>query len=339
MPTHQEQFQSIHAMLASGHRSVRLEKHSLLLLGGVGGFLSVATEWVITETHFPDLTERSFALLLWLAFWLGGSSLLEHWLTRRAAARQAETLPFAQAQITRAWWMLLSVGSLGSYAMQFHGGGDMIYALWAVLLGLGIYLFGLFSRLLIEWIGLATILLGILGLAGLPFGATRWLTASAFIIGLPLAGWLNARVTDSRFTQRMLALVLWLTLVITPPLLITRFSHTPIPTGAPTALNSEIGTGKRVLRPEAGTRVPLRVNLKSALVDISAHADLPMTLSVPMEIALKDGKPDGRYRMGNGAWHNIHDGALQIRIYRLSPGLEGNQPVVRAEAEFGGGQP
>jgi len=38
------------------------------------------------------------------------------------------------------------------------------------LLGLGVYLFGLFSRSLIEWIGLATILLGATGLAaGLPF--------------------------------------------------------------------------------------------------------------------------------------------------------------------------
>ena len=64
--------------------------------------------------------------------------------------------------------MLLSVGCLGSFAMFFYGGSGMIYALWMVLLGLGVYLFGLFSRPLLEWIGLATILLGVAGLAATP---------------------------------------------------------------------------------------------------------------------------------------------------------------------------
>src|SRR4030066_793758 len=114
-----EQFQAIQTMLAAGHRCVHLERHSLLLLGGVGGFLSVVTEWVIPDTRFPDVAERGLALLAWLAFWLGGMSLLDYSLTRSARQRRAETLPFAQAQITRAWWMLLSVGCLGSFAMFF----------------------------------------------------------------------------------------------------------------------------------------------------------------------------------------------------------------------------
>lgn len=194
-----EQLQAIHAMLAAGHRSVHLERHSLLLIGAVGGFLSVVSEWAITPERFPDATERGFALLVWLAFWLGGVSLLDHWLTRRARARRAETLPFAQTQITRAWWMLLSVGCLGSFAMSFYGGGSMIYALWTVLLGLGIYLFGLFSQRLIEWIGLATILLGITGLAaGVSYETTRWLNASCFAVGMPLAGWMAAKFLTRR---------------------------------------------------------------------------------------------------------------------------------------------
>jgi hypothetical protein len=174
-----DQLHSIQSMLAAGHRSVHLERHSLLLFGGAGGILSVTTEWVITESFFPDNRERALGLLLWLAFWLGGASLLDHRLTRHARQKRSETLPFAQEQITRAWWMLLSVGTLGSFAMFFYGGGAMIYGLWIVLLGLGIYLFGLFSRPLIEWIGLATILLSVVGLsAGLPYGATRWLSST-----------------------------------------------------------------------------------------------------------------------------------------------------------------
>lgn len=335
MSPHLQQFQAIQSMLAAGHRSVHLERHTLLLLGGVGGFLSVVTEWVITDTLFPDLAERATALLVWLALWLGAVSLLEYRLTRQARARRAETLPFAQAQITRAWWMLLSVGCLGSFAMFFYGGGAMVYALWIVLLGLGVYLFGLFSRPLIEWIGLATILLGVAGLAaGLPYGATRWLAASAFALGLPLAGWLSARVDDAGLVRRLLALAAWLAVVVTPPLLIAPHSAPAAPAAVPVVSGSAIGPGEQVLRLAPGTPVALRVDMDSPLLVVAPEAELAMTLSVPLEVALHDGAPDGRYRLGAGPWHEIHDGILQLRIDRLSPRLEDGRPVVRAHARF-----
>ena len=327
MTPHQAQFQAIQSMLAAGHRSVQLERHSLLLIGGVGGFLSVVTEWVITDTRFPDIGQRGVALLIWLAAWLGGMSQLEHWLTKRARASREETLPFAQAQVTRAWWMLLSVGCLGSFAMFFYGGGGMIYALWIVLLGLGVYLFGLFSRPLIEWIGLAIILLGVAGLAaGLPYGATRWLAASAFAIGLPLAGWLNARLGDAGLSRRVAALVVWLTAVTIPPLLSVRYSPTPAPLPG------------QVLRLEAGARVPLRVDLDSPILSVPPLAGLEMTLTSPVEIALRDGQPDGRYRIGAGVWHEIHDGVLRLGIDRFTPHLDGAAPEVRAHARFDGAE-
>lgn len=339
-----DRLQDIRTMLAAGHRCVHLERSTLLLLGGVGGFLSVVTEWVITDTRFPDLGTRGVALLAWLAFWLGGVSLLEYRLTRRARERRAETLPFAQAQVTRAWWMLLSVGCLGSFAMFFYGGGSMIYTLWTVLLGLGVYFFGLFSRPLIEWIGLATILLGVAALAaGLPYGGTRWLAASAFALGLPLAGWLNSRVGDAGIHHRTLALGLWLVLVVTPALLMARGIHTPSPTTPPLALGAQtLGAGEQVLRLEAGTPIPLRLDLDSAFLRAPSHAELAMTLTTPMEVVLSDGNPDGRYRFGNGQWRDIHDGVLSLRIDRLSGRLEGGQPVMRVHArvdsqDFAGG--
>lgn len=338
MPYVNEQLHSIHAMLASGHRSVHLERHSLFLIGGVGGFLSSATEWIITVECFPDNRQRALVFLLWLTFWLGGVSLLDHWLTRRARLRRAETLPFAQAQITRAWWMLLSVGSLGSFAMFFYGGGAMIYGLWIVLLGLGVYLFGLFSRPLIEWIGLATILLGVVGLAaGLPFGAMRWLDASCFAIGMPLAGWLASRVDDSSLAKRVVALAVWVGLVVTPPLLVAGMSFTVPPAGPVISLDSAVlSGGEQTIRLEAGTRVPLRVDLESPILGTSPQAELGLALTLPIEVVLRDGQPDGRYRIANGAWHGIHDGVLHLMIDRISPRLEGGAPVIRAHARFGG---
>lgn len=337
MQPHHEQFQVIQSMLAAGHRSVHLERHSLLLIGGVGGFLSVVTEWVITDDRFPEVGQRGAALLVWLAFWLGGMALLEFRLTRRSRARRAETLPFAQAQVTRAWWMLLSVGALGSFAMSFYGGGGMIYALWTVLLGLGIYFYGLFSRPLIEWIGLATILLGVAGLAaGLPYGTTRWLNASCFAVGMPLAGWLNARLGEAGLARRAAALAFWLAVVTIPPLLATQYGHTEAPTHAPT--ERVRGTGDEVLRLEAGRRVPLRVDLESPILGVAPDAGLDMTLSQPVEIALHDGKPDGRYRIGHGDWHEIRDGILRLSIDRIAPRLHGGMPEVRAHAVFDGAE-
>lgn len=336
----QEQLHSIHAMLAAGHRSVHLERHSLLLFGAVGGFVSVVSEWVITADRFPDNRQRGLVLLLWLTFWLGGASLLDHWMTRRTQLQRAETLPFAQAQITRAWWMLLSVGCLGSFAMFFYGGGAMIYALWIVLLGLGIYLFGLFSRPLIEWIGLATILLGVAGLAaGLPYGATRWLAAACFAIGMPLAGWLAARVDDSHLPKRLAALAVWMALVAVPPLLVARMSSAAPPTGERIALGpTAVIAGEQVLRLEAGSHVPLRVDLESIILSAPPQSALDLTLTLPVEVALQDGKPDGRYRIADGPWRSIRDGVLQLMIDRISPGLERGAPALRAHARFGGRQ-
>lgn len=331
------QLESIHAMLAAGQRCVRLERHSLLLLGSVGGFIVGSTEYFITDDRFPDHTQRALALLLWLTVWLGGMASVDHWLTHRARLQRDETLPFAQAQITRAWWMLLGMGTLGSFAMFFYGGGAMIYALWIVLLGLGVYLFGLFSRPFIEWIGLTTILLGVTGLAaGLSYGATHWLAASCFAIGMPMAGWLNQRWGDAPLPMRGLILSLWLAAVVGPALILARtsFAKTPdIP--ALTLAAGPIGIGNQVLRLPADTPVLLRVDLDGPLLSASPQAGLAMTLSLPIEVALNDGVPDGRYRIANGPWHHIHDGLLDLNIDRLSPRLENGRPVVRAHAVFG----
>lgn len=342
MPPTEIRLEAIQSMLVAGHRSVRLERHTLLLWGGVGGLLCAFTEYVITAERFPDNTQRALVLLAWLTVWLGSAGLLDHRLTRRTHDARAETLPFAQAQITRAWWMLLAMGSLGSFAMFFHGGGSMIYALWIVLLGLGIYLFGLFSRSLIEWIGLATILLGVAGLAsGLPFGTTRWLAASCFAIGLPLAGWLATRTDGTRVGARVLAVAFWLTLVTGTPLLVNAMpGATPVP-AAPAMPLSALSerNGEQVVTLPAGTLVPLRMNLDSALLLAPPTAGLPIALRQSIEVALRDGQPDGRYRVADGPWRRVRDGLLSLRIYRIAPQLANGQAEIRVQAVFDVSEP
>ncbi|MCK9388254.1 MAG: hypothetical protein M0Q22_07650 [Sulfuritalea sp.] len=325
MPPHHEQMQSIQAMLAAGQRCVELERHSLLLWGLVGGGLCAFTDLAINPERFPDKMQHAVALLLWLAGWLVAMSWIDHRLTRRARLSRRETLPFAQAQVTRAWWMLLALGVLGSFAMFFHGGGTMVYALWTVLLGLGIFIFGLFSRPLVEWIGLAAILLGIAGLSsGLSMNGARWLTASTFAIGLPFAGWLTARINDNGVGRRALAVALWLAVVIAPALVAARWL--PV-VAAPSAATA-------TLRLPAGSVVPLHVDMDSTLIAIAPEASLPLRVARDTEVALRDGQPDGRYRFDNGPWHAMQDGALFLRIDRIRPQLSAGKPEIRLRGEF-----
>lgn len=325
MPTHLEQMQSIQAMLAAGHRCVQLDRHSLALWGLVGGGLCAFTDLAINPDTFPDNARRALAIFLWLCAWLGGMCWLDHRLTRKARVARQETLPFAQAQVTRAWWMLLALGTLTTFAMFFHGGGAMVYALWAVLLGLGIFIFGLFSRPLIEWIGLATILLGITGLAaGLPMNTARWLTASTFAIGLPLAGWLTANTADRHAGRRGLIVAAWLAAVIAPAAAAARL----VPEATPPAPTMA------TLKVPAGTTVPLAIDMNSALVGISPRASLPVRVERTIEIALTDGQPDGRYRFEGGPWHAIRDGALFLRIDRVQVRLANDVPEIRMHGDL-----
>jgi hypothetical protein len=332
------ELQSIQSMLAAGHRSVHLERHSLLLMGGIGGFLTGFTESVITAQRFPDVKQRAVALLVWLSVWLGAMSVADHWLTRRARAHREETLPFAQGQITRAWWMLLAMGTLGTFAMSFYGGGAMVYALWIVLVGMGIYLFGLFSRTLIEWIGVAAILLGVTGLAaGLCYDALRWLAASCFAIGMPLAGWLDARCGDAPWPRRAVALAVWIALVAGLPLGLARQFPVVAPTAAPTLLADAgmAARGERVVRLAAGTPVALRLDMAGPLLKLLPNDGLTMALSEPIDIVLQDGTPDGRFRVGDGEWRTIRDRSMVLRIDPLRAQIEHGEPVVRAHAVFG----
>ena len=331
----QQQKLSIQSMLASGHRCVHLERHSLLLMGGVGGFLSACTEWVITSERFPDRHQRALALLVWLSLWLGGMSFTDHYWTRRARQQRDEQLPFAQAQITRAWWMLLSMGVLGSFAMFFYGGGAMVYGLWTVLLGLGIYLFGLFSKPLIEWIGLATILLAVASLSLLSYHATHWLNVFCFVIGMPLAGWMNTRLAVVQVQQRLVALLCWLLAVVVPSLWFADYSVLTEPDGEVIFSPADISREKpQILSVPAGSRLPLKPVLESQILALVPGKDMEFQLTQRVDLSINHGHFDGRYRIDQGRWHSLHDGATRLSIYRFEIVPHGAQLAISAQSQF-----
>ncbi|MBN2691342.1 MAG: hypothetical protein JXR43_05730 [Burkholderiaceae bacterium] len=328
--------QSIQSMLSAGQRSVHLERHTLLIWGLTGGLLCAFTDPVLTLVPSGNL--RALAVLLWLSFWLGSAAWIDHILTRQVRQGRDETVPFAQAQITRAWWLLFGLGILGTVATFFFGGSLMIYPLWIVLLGMGIYLFGLFSRALIEWIGVATLLLGIAALAaGLSNADMRWLAASCFAIGLPLAGTLSLATDGRPLATRLAALGLWLIAVVLAALLLAPLLNlgasppgvAPVPIAAfrPT-------TGRQVLLLPAGTVAHIRLDLDSPLLAAGPTASLPITVSQPMLLSTRDGQPDGGYQLAGQAWHSLGEGLLRLRIDRLRVALQGQSAELQVHATF-----
>ena len=332
---------SIQSMLSAGQRIVHLERHTLLIWGITGGLLCAFTDPVLAPIASNGL--RALALLLWLSFWLGSAALLDHALTQRVRRLRDETLPFAQAQITRAWWLLFGLGILGTVATLFFGGGLMVYALWMVLLGMGVFLFGLFSRALIEWIGIATILLGVAALAaGLPNMGMRWLAASCFAIGLPLAGKLSLATNGRPLAARLAALCLWLAAVLLSAL---SMSAMPVlkasaPTAAPVALRTfHAEPGEQVVVVPAGSTALVRLDLDSPYLAASQEAALPVTVTQPILLSTRDGQPDGRYRLAGQGWQSLGDGLLRLQIDRLRVALQDHSAELQVHAVFHAANP
>jgi len=337
----ESRLQTIQSMLNAGQRSVHLERHTLLIWGITGGLLCAFSDPVLSMVESTNL--RALAVLLWLSFWLGSAALLDHTLTRRARQLREETLPFAQAQIGRAWRLLFGLGILGTEATFFYGGGLMVYPLWLVLLGLGIFLFGLFSRALIEWIGICTVLLGITALAaGLPIGGMRWLAASCFAIGLPLAGTLSLRTDGKALAMRHAALAVWLAAVLLAAVLMTsmtRLGARP-PESRPVAIGAfHPEPGAQLLLLPAGTVAHIRLDLQSPLLAASPQASLPVTLRQPIVLSTRDGQPDGGYQLSGQTWHQLSEGLLDLRINAIRVALLGQTAELQVHAIFHAANP
>jgi hypothetical protein len=307
MSTVGSQLEAIHSMLAAGHRSIRMERHSLLLWGISGGILCLATEHVITHERFPDHLQRALALLLFLGIVLSGVALADFWTTRRRIEARDESLPFVQAQVTKIWWLLIVMGVLFTFATAFFGGGQMVFVIWLVLFGLGIYVHGLFSEQILEWVGVVMILLGV-GALALPasYGAMQWLAASAFGLGMPLLATMLDRGASKSAWTRAGQSALWLAVVLTPAVLGYQWRESQRKPEAPgmtleSFLRQVPPPASVIVTIPAGARIPLKVRIDGDLVQDNGEFILPLVLARPIDVFVVDGKPSGA-RIAGGSW-------------------------------------
>lgn len=305
-----KQLSSIHSMLSAGHRNLRIERHSLMLWGISCGGLILASEHILTSEQFPVIEQRAIAWLIMLAFSLSCVSLLDWHLTRRAKHARDEAWSFIHRQVLKVWWLLMSVGVLLTFATFFYGGGYMIYAAWVVLIGLSLYVHGLFSEELLEWTGAFIIAIGIAMLAfRLDIKATQYVAASTLGLGLPLLSIMLDRGRQRAFSLRLLQSVGWLLFVLIPPLLAQRFITPHISPDMPTVTVAkflENPLAAQIVSLPAGSTIPVKVEISGDVFQPNKEAVLPLVLNTPIEIVMEHGQPTGAWRLPGDDWTEAH---------------------------------
>lgn len=304
------QLDAIHSMLAVGHRNLRIERHSLLLWGIPAGVLFAISDFILTPDQIPDLRQRALAWLALIAVVLTVVGWVDWWWTRRVKEARDEAWSFIHRQIQKIWWLLMGLATLCTFGMFFFGGGYMVCALWLVVIGLGLYLHGLFSEELLEWVGVTIILIGIGSLfAQLPYEAMRWIAAAVFGLGLPLLAMMLDRGCHRAVPFRLGQLLGWLFAVLALPLWLEGQAQRAVPPDGPVISLAEFqrsGTTDKeplVINLPAGTRVPVEVDIAGDIfVNSGEKAVLPLTLARPIEILMIDGELTATNRFPGESW-------------------------------------
>lgn len=332
------QIDAIQTMLVSGHRSVQMERHTLLLWGlTAAGLILVATA-IFTPERFPVTWIRAVATTGFLVTVLALVAYLDFYLTRRYRELRAESISFVQKQLTKIWWLLLGLIVVINLGMHFYGGGYMFYSLVLILTGLALYIHGLFSTQMLSVAGVMMIFMGLLCIGlQLPFKQIEWLTVFCFGLGWPVLGLsLNSSILSRSGVYRALFNLGWLLLVILPTIAIQQWVKLEnVPAARPITLmeyqqhSQPADATKQVVTLPSGSTVPLNVEVTGDVLSGTNMTTLPMVLSEPLEISLTGTKPDGRFRVGDGPWKK-YTYNYRVRDFSITPTLDPvNGPQVK----------
>ncbi len=312
----QAQMQAIHAMLASGHASVRMERHTFVLWGLAAGGLILLVPQLFSMERIPDQGQRMWLQNLFISLVLLGTGVLDAVWTARLRRRRDETLSFVQRQVTKLWWLLIALVVVINVGMNLYGGGYFFYGITLVLTGIGIYVHGLFSRQMLTWSGTLQIVLGLVMIAVSPeIAVQEWVAASAFGIGFPAFALMADRTVERSRVRELLLSLVWLALVLVPAFLaITlwqghRFDAWPRLTWEGYLQQADEGGGRSlvVTLPE-GIYVPVTVDVTGDLLQpVTPPEPLMMKTTRPVSLAIDRGRVLGLMRLGEGEWRSGYD--------------------------------
>jgi hypothetical protein len=208
-----------------------------------------------------------------------------------------------------------------TFATFFFGGGYLTLSVWVVLVGLGLYVHGLFSEQLLEWVGALIILIGIVMAAcRLDYTHMQWISASTLGLGLPLLSFMLDHGRERAVRVRLLQSAGWLLCVLIPPLLASRLgAHEMVPDVPAVSFEQyrlQPGLRQAVTLP-AGMTIPVKVDISGNLFQPGKEATFPLVLNEPLQVMMDDGKPTGELRTLGGDWIRWRD-TLTIQIPRIT---------------------
>ncbi|WP_455209753.1 hypothetical protein [Kaarinaea lacus] len=307
----QSQLDDIHSMLASGHHSIQLERHTLILWGVAAAFLILAVPVLFAPEYFEFRWQRAVAQNLFMSVLLIIVGTVDYKLTRRIRAKRNESFSFVQRQLTKVWWMLVGLIVIINLGMNFFGGGYIFFAVALVIAGLAMYIQGLFSQQILCWVGFMMMAVGLASVAlKIPYPEMKWLAASVFGLGLPAVAWLIHRPrTQWTMPLRLIVSALWLAMVVTPASVayqLTKDSEAPnLPVVSLQQFMQDTSSDaakRQVVRLPAGTAIPINVDIEGDILDGTTTGTLVMTLSEDLELIIENNKPNARFRVGDGVW-------------------------------------
>lgn len=320
--------EAIHAMLSGGHKSIRLETHTFWLWGLTAAFLILAVPELFSHQRFPEFAQRILWQNIFISALLIGAGMLDVRLTRQKRDARNETVSFVQQQVTRLWWMLVALVVVINIGMNVYGGGYLFYGITLVLIGIGIYVHGLFSRQMLCWGGGLMMVLGLALLAASPpLHIHEWVAASAFGIGLPVLAVMVNRSQHAGWHRELRLSAVWFALVLTPVLIVVsvygRSDYAQWPQVSYKQFLLDGGqrniTSPQLVNIPAGTAIPLRVEIQLEALEPAFTTAMDLKTARPMGLAIANGelqqmlqRVDDHWREARG--YRIRDWKLQERL-------------------------
>jgi len=217
MTTINSQLDDIHSMLTNGQRSVRVEPHTLLLWGLAGIFSILVYLLIINPEsnfnvpwHGELIAGIFFAIVLLLVVYV------DFRLTQRVRNHRDESLPFVHRQLRKVIYLIFGLIVLTKLNVLFFGGFFFESIFYSVLIGLGFFIYGLFSKQILCWIGMSLITLSIILFDyDYPINFAPYGFVSLFGIGFPTLAFILAKPELSNNNlMRLLTTCTWSILVV-----------------------------------------------------------------------------------------------------------------------------
>ncbi len=309
------QIDNIHAMLDSGHHSVRIEKHTFLIWGLGGAAVVLFMEWFGAQEFLKTYWQNNIAIYAIGAGALSIIAFLDHRKTRDIRKERAESVSFTQAQLIKLWWVAVGLCILTGFGMAFMDLALLTYPISLLIFGAVFYTHGLFSRQPLSLSGVLMVVAAVIGISlavskVLPYMTLQYLGISVFGIGLPLFAFLTDE--PKRFSTALGKTGFslgWLMTVFLPVFLVHFIAgQVSTPTGMVivlsdfTANKAQYSKGRYIVRIPSGTKVPLMVSLEGKSLALDGNAPIAAHVTADIQVSLKDGKPDGRVKAGDAGW-------------------------------------